>query len=114
MDQDVHMPAPEVTKDPLSVHLWYMRKDIGEIKNTLSTMRDGFVTRTDFEEHLKADEDHEERIRTIEKDKETDRQYFNELINKVNVKIATYIGIAVGGAAVIQFILTYFIINYKH
>ncbi len=61
------IPSPEVMTDPVSVHMWYMRRDIGEIKITLSNLKDGYVSRTDFDEHLKTDADHEVRIRTIEK-----------------------------------------------
>lgn len=61
-----NLPPPEMSADP-SVHLWYMRRDIGEIKNTLSKMENNFVTQNDFKEHLKADDDHEQRIRNIEK-----------------------------------------------
>lgn len=60
------LPPPELGSDPLSIHLWYVRRDVGEIKSTLSDMKNGFVTRVDFDEHLKSDTDHENRIRTIE------------------------------------------------
>lgn len=50
-----------------NVHLAYIRRDIDEIKSTLSTLTSGYVTRIDFDEHLKTDEDHESRLRMLEK-----------------------------------------------
>ncbi len=62
------MPTPlEVNSDRMSVHFSYLRRDIDEIKASLKILSVGFVSRTDFEEHLKADEDHESRIRSLEK-----------------------------------------------
>lgn len=64
---ETKIPSPETSSDPMSVHLWYVRRDISEIKGTLSDLKNGYVTRTDFDEHLKTDADHESRIRTLEK-----------------------------------------------
>ncbi len=66
---------PEETKTPppidqgssgTAIHLAYIRRDIDDIKSTLTGLKNGYVTRIDFEEHLKADADHEARIRTLE------------------------------------------------
>lgn len=43
-----------------------MRRDIGEIKSSLNELKNSYVNRNDFDEHLKADEDHEVRIRAME------------------------------------------------
>lgn len=59
------LPPPELSADP-GVHLWYMRRDISEIKTSINELKNSYVTQKDFSEHLKADEDHENRIRTIE------------------------------------------------
>lgn len=84
-------PPPEISADP-SVHLWYMRRDIGEIKNTLSKMENNFVTQNDFKEHLKADDDHEQRIRSLEK----------ALWKYVGFSSAISAILAVGGSALIE------------
>ncbi len=54
--------SPEAT----AVHLSYIRRDIVDIKNQLTTLTNNYVTRADFDEHLKADADRETRIRTLE------------------------------------------------
>lgn len=73
------LPPPiSDNNDAVSIHLSYIRRDILDIKNTqnesnvefrkeFTDLKNGFVSRTDFDEHLKADEDHEQRIRVIEK-----------------------------------------------
>lgn len=64
---DSKIPPPVESTDSTAVHLAYMRRDVDEIKNVLKGLVDGYVTRLDFDEHLKADVDHETRIRALEK-----------------------------------------------
>lgn len=59
------MPAPGNIGE-LTTHFSYLRRDVDEIKNAVKDLKNGYVTRLDFDEHLKADDDHEKRIRTIE------------------------------------------------
>lgn len=66
MDQP-KIPAPITdAPDGMSVHIQYIRRDIDEIKLNLRDLKDNYVTNTDFQSHLKIDEDHEKRIRTLE------------------------------------------------
>lgn len=79
METQQKIPAPVDTgNDTVSVHLSYIRRDIDqirtdltknsqEVKGAIDELRNAYVTRTDFSEHEKKDEDHETRIRTIEK-----------------------------------------------
>ena len=53
--------SPEAT----AVHLSYIRRDIVDIKTQLTALTSGYVTHSDFNE---VKEDHESRIRLIEKD----------------------------------------------
>lgn len=75
---DTAIPPPELGLDPIAIHLWYVRRDVADIKKTqkennedvknqFDDLRNGYLTKTDFAEHLKADADHEDRIRVIEK-----------------------------------------------
>ena len=79
MENDIKIPAPVDTgNDTVSVHLSYIRRDIDQIRTDLTKnsqevrgaiedLKNAYVTRIDYEEHLKADDDHENRIRNIEK-----------------------------------------------
>lgn len=60
------VPAPGNIGE-LATHFSYLRRDVDELKTLIKDQRNGYVTRGDFEEHLVADADHEQRIRTIEK-----------------------------------------------
>lgn len=88
-----NLPPPEISADP-SVHLWYLRRDIGEIKVTLNKLENNYVTQKDFEDHLKADEDHEQRIRSLEK----------ALWKYIGFSSAISAVVSVAGAALIQFL----------
>lgn len=50
----------------LATHFSYLRRDVDEIKTGFKDLKNGYVTRIDFEEHLKTDEDHENRLRMLE------------------------------------------------
>lgn len=77
--EEKKIPAPVSTAtDGVAIHLSYIRRDIDEIKanqiksgnevkEAISRLQDAYVTRVDFDEHEKRDEDHEIRIRSIEK-----------------------------------------------
>lgn len=79
IDESLKIPAPiDTGGDSVSVHLSYIRRDIDqirtdltknsqEVKGAIDELRNAYVTRQDYNEHLKADEDHENRIRIIEK-----------------------------------------------
>jgi hypothetical protein len=69
-DQEPNITAP-TNMGEVNITLSYIRRDITEISKKLDTMASGNVTRVDFEEHLKADADHEARIRNLESFKET-------------------------------------------
>ncbi len=71
----------------VSIHLSYIRKDIDTISKKLDAFSSDFVTNNDFSEHLKADADHELRIRKLE----------------------NWGSIAIGALAVIQFVLKFVI-----
>ncbi len=82
----------------MNIHLSYLRRDVTdlkadtnksfeEIKKTLNTIGSNYVTVFDFAEHLKLDEDHEKRIRALER----------------------YSWIAVGALAVLQLVLKFFL-----
>ena len=57
---------PDTVTNPMDLHLWYVRRDIGEIKVSIAELKNGYVSNVDFFEHKKADEDHEQRIRALE------------------------------------------------
>ncbi len=70
----------------------YMRTDVAEIKASILKQGDAidrqfrlFISQADFQAHLKADEDHEMRIRALEK------------------KITWYIGAATAVIAIVQY-----------
>lgn len=50
----------------VAIHLSYLRRDIYTLSNKIDNISVNFVTINDFREHLKADDDHEQRIRTLE------------------------------------------------
>lgn len=50
----------------VGVNIDNIKVNIKEIKDTLKEMSTQYVPRHDYEEHLKADEDHENRIRKVE------------------------------------------------
>ncbi len=84
MDDPTKLPPPVIPTGDVSTHLSYMRRDmdetkinaaksfdkldrsIADINSKLDRLTDGYVTRIDFDEHLKADADHEARIRILE------------------------------------------------
>jgi hypothetical protein len=50
----------------VAIHLSYLRRDMQTLSGKIDNISTNFVTTNDFKEHLKADEDHENRIRSIE------------------------------------------------
>ncbi len=50
----------------IAIHLSYVRRDMDTMIKKLDGLGSSFVTASDFAEHLKADEDHEKRIRALE------------------------------------------------
>ncbi len=85
-------PPIDHTNDSTSVHLSYIRRDIDTINAKLDNLTNGYVTKADFEEHQKIDQDHEERIRTIEQ----------ELWKYIGFSSAISSAIALGGSFLIQ------------
>lgn len=90
----------------VGVHLSYIRRDIDaikksqeegmkDIKNDLTELKGSYVTLTVFQEHLKTDEDHEARLRVIEKESED-----HALVKKVVYGAVAFILIAVLSAIV--------------
>ncbi len=51
----------------VAIHLSYLRRDMQNLSGKIDGISQTFVTMLDFKEHQKADEDHEERIRVLEK-----------------------------------------------
>lgn len=94
------MDTPEITTSPpisenndgISIHLSYLRRDVSDIKITLNKLEGNYVTQNDFKEHLKADDDHEQRIRSLEK----------ALWKYVGFSSAISAILAVGGSALIE------------
>jgi len=89
MENKTPPPVETIAGDGVSIHLSYIRRDIDEMKQTslksyeninskLDELKNGYVTVNEFTEHLKADEDHEQRIRVIE-------TFMNTLIGKMVV-----------------------------
>jgi hypothetical protein len=69
MDNETKIPPPVPTPGnigELSTHFSYLRRDVDELKTLIKDQKNGYVNRTDFEDHLKIDEDHEKRIRLLE------------------------------------------------
>lgn len=65
---DKEKPPIVDSNEATAVHLSYIRRDIVDIKTQLTDLKGAYVTRVDYNEHLKAAEDHEQRIRGLEKD----------------------------------------------
>ncbi len=94
---DSKTPPPVVAPTDvggMSIHLSYIRRDIDEIKGGIKDLKNSYVSRVDFDEHLKIDEDHEERLRTIE-------QSMWKYIGYSSA-ISSFVGI--GGAFLIQYL----------
>lgn len=66
MDEKNKIPPP-IEADGMNIHLSYIRRDVDEIKIILKDIKSDYVTRDDFAEHAKIVQDHEIRIRTLEK-----------------------------------------------
>ena len=74
MNEPTQDIAAAKTLDGVNIHLGFivqtmaeMKVDIKETKNQVQSLKDSFITSSVFSEHLKSDEDHEDRIRVIEK-----------------------------------------------
>ena len=63
--------AASVNAAVVNVNIEYIKKEVTEIKETLKMQAINYVSHVDFTNHLKADEDHEHRIRVLEVFKET-------------------------------------------
>lgn len=61
-------PAP-VEPDGMNIHLAYIRRDIDEIKISVKELGGRYVTMTDYQDHLKTSDDHEQRIRELEEER---------------------------------------------
>lgn len=60
-------PVPQpTTMGEVNLTLGYIRRDLLTISNKLEGISSNFVTISDFTEHLRADADHEARIRVLE------------------------------------------------
>lgn len=70
-------PPVTLDSDGIAIHLNYIRRDIDEIKvnqkanseavqSAFNDLKNGYVSRLDFNEHIKQDEDHETRIRGLQ------------------------------------------------
>ncbi len=55
----------------VNIHLSYIRKDIDSLSKKIDEISSSFVTNQEFQEHLKADEDHEARIRLLQEFQDT-------------------------------------------
>lgn len=69
MPEEIKIPPPIVDSTNMNVHLSYIRRDVDEIKATLKDLKNGYVSQSDFVEHLKVADDHESRIRILEEGK---------------------------------------------
>lgn len=74
MEHPESLPVSDMTT--MAVHLSYVRRDLESMNKKLDSLINTFVTEGDFKEHLKADADHEERIRVLE-------EFHNTLIGKM-------------------------------
>lgn len=71
----------------------YIKSDIKEIKDSVKELTSQYVTQLVFNDHLKADEDHEKRLRIIEKEAEN-----NALVKKIVYGLVALILVSVIGA----------------
>ena len=79
----------------VGIHLATLSRKMDRVDSKLDAMLNVYVTRADFEEHLKIDEDHESRLRSIEDSR-----------SKI-IGIATAVG--VGGSIIVQLISNAFL-----
>lgn len=56
--------APNI--EGMGIHISYIRRDLESMNKKLDTLINTFVSSAEFADHLKADEDHENRIRILE------------------------------------------------
>lgn len=77
----------------MSVDIGYIKADIKEIKDFQKDVVKSFITTSDFTEHLKADADHEVRIRALE-----DQKSENALVKKLVFGCVTVILVGVVSA----------------
>ena len=63
---DAAVAASSIQSSAISVDITRIKEDIKEIKDDLKEGSRQYVNNTDYAEHLKADADHETRIRVLE------------------------------------------------
>ncbi len=88
--------SPPTTIEGIGIHLGYINKGIEALNTKVDTMATNTVTRQEFGEHLKHDEDHETRIRVIEKnlsDQETDISNIQTTIKVWGVALGAFLSV---------------------
>lgn len=93
IDELSKLPPP-IESDGMNIHLSYIRRDIDQINTKIDRLTSGYVTRVDYDEHLKQDEDHEKRIRLLE---------------TATTKIMTYGSVGILVLSVVEFLLSRFL-----
>lgn len=84
-------PNKELDSVSVGIHLSYIRQSIAKIEGTLSEMKSVYVSRSEYDEVKKIQEDHESRIRD----------------NSTNItKVMTWGSALVVGASILQFIIS--------
>ena len=67
--------AVPTTIEGIAIHLGYISRNLADLNKKMDTIQSNTVNRDEWGQHLKKDEDHEARIRLLEKsvaDKETE------------------------------------------
>lgn len=107
-DTPVTIPDAK-TMDGVNIHLGFIAKTLERLENTqkatdekIGAIQSSFVPFNIFSEHLKADEDHETRIRANTTEIETVKLDIAEQVSKINVRLAWYIGGATGILGALQ------------
>ncbi len=90
-------PPVEHSGDSTAVHLSYIRRDIDTINSKLDALTNQYVTRLDYDEHLKVDADHEDRIRTLE-ETQWKKSAYSSIISSA---------ITAGGFIVVQYLINH-------
>ena len=83
------------TVEEIGVHMFYIRNAVQKVDKKIEDLAKGLVTRDEMTEHLKADADHEARIRVLESQNDS-----NAIVKKVVFGMVSFILVAVLSAVI--------------